>query len=104
MSDKGKRKFVFTRDEFTKDVFINLNGNKIVVWDDAGFLMQKPDTLEKIQEDFIKLFEEYIEAMESPELFFTSIYSAFRKIHIRNVFLIGFVGIITRIERLKTKC
>lgn len=102
MSER-KREPVFNKDDFIKNMSNDLKDNKIVMWDDAGFLIHTPDTLEKIQKDFIKLFEAYITAMDSPELFFTSIYSAFRKIHIRNVFLIGFIGIIMRIERLEKK-
>ena len=76
------------------------NKRKIMFWDDAGFLMHKQDSIEKIREDAIKLIECYNSAINSQDVFFTSIYSTFRIMHIRNVFLIGLIGLIERIDRL----
>lgn len=80
---------------------MNDEGKKeIMFWDDVGFLMHTPDSIERIREDAIKIIECHNNAINSPDVFFTSIYSTFRIMHIRNVFLISLIGLIERIDKL----
>ena len=76
------------------------NKPEILCWDDGGYWMHKPDTIEKIIEDATKLFEKFEEAMDAPDLMWTSSYSSLRKLQINNVFLIGLVQIMSRIGAL----
>ena len=92
-------KIVFTPAEFIKEMDKE-NKPAILAWDDAGYWLHKPDTIEKIIEDATKLFDKFKEAMEAPDLMWTSSYSSLRKLHINNMFLSGLVQIISRIGAL----
>lgn len=92
-------KIVFTPADFIEEMKKE-NRPEIIVWDDAGLWLHKPDTIEKIIEDATKLFNKFNEAMEAPDLMWTSSYSALRKLHIENMYLIGLLQLFSRIEAL----
>lgn len=94
-----KDKIVLTATEFIKEMDKE-NKPEILCWDDVGYWLHKQDTIEKIREDAIKLFEKVNEAMEAPDLMWTSSYSSLRKLHINNMFLMGLVQIFSRIGAL----
>ena len=88
-----KDDIVFTPEELMKNFLKKENKQLAIVWDDAGLWLHKPDTIEKIIEDAVKIFEDYNEAMEAPDLMWTSAYSSLRKMHIRNMFIMRFTFI-----------
>ena len=75
-------------------------GEYKIYWDDAGLWLHKQDTVEKVIEDAIKLVKDHNEAMNAPDLMWTSSYSSLRKLHISNMFLIGLIQICSRVEAL----
>jgi hypothetical protein len=79
-----------------------MDKRKIMFWDDAGLWLHKKekDTIEKIREDAIKLFEEYNEAIEAPDLMWISSYSVLRKMSLKNRFMMGMIHLISRVDAL----
>ena len=92
-------KIVFTPADFIEEMKKE-NRPEIFVWDDAGSFLHSPDTIEKIIEDANKLVNNFHDAMKAPDLMLTSSYSALRKLHIGNMYLIGLLQLFSRIEAL----
>ncbi len=73
---------------------------KIVFWDDAGYLMHSPDTIEKIKKDAEMLIETYLKSLIAIESDFTSIRNSFRKLYLETAFTISLLALVVRAERL----
>ena len=99
MSER-KDDVVFTPEELMKSFLKKENEQRSIIWDDAGLWLHKPDTIEKIIEDAVKMVRDFNEAIEVPDLMWTSAYSSLRKMHIRNVFLMKLTIILSRIDRV----
>ena len=76
---------------------VNKMKDKIIVWDDCGLLFGPRDSFKKILQDAETLLNAY-EKRERP--MFTGVEQVMSDIIARRVFLIGFISLTKRLERL----
>lgn len=73
--------------------------DEIIMWDDVNFWLSKPDSIEKIKKDALKLFKKYNDLKHEVQI--KGIYSVYYHRHIDMIFHFGVLQLIKRIERLE---